>query len=84
MRHSSAFYGNPDDETFDSGGYYQWRKNGEYHMYNPETIHKLQYSCKTGNYNLFKEYSELINNQTQTYVHPRGLMKFKPTSSYLN
>src|SRR5207237_9630187 len=39
------------------GGQYQWRQDGEYHMYNPESIHKLQYSTRSNNYKIFKEYS---------------------------
>lgn len=77
MRHSEAFIGNIDDESLEAGGFYQWRKDGEYHMYNPETISKLQQSCRTNDYKLFKEYSELINNQTQSLCTLRGLMKFK-------
>lgn len=78
IRHSSAFdeY-SVENQTLESGGSHQWRKDGEYHMYNPETIHKLQYSCKTENYKLFKEYSALINDQSQRTCTLRGLMAFK-------
>lgn len=78
MRHSSAF-----DErlsaslTLDAGGDYQWRKDGEYHLYNPETISKLQYACRNSNYTTFKEYSSLINDQTQKFSTLRGLLEFK-------
>lgn len=78
IRHSSAFKGRaPLEEELPSGGHYQWRKDGEFHLYNPETIHKLQHSCRTADYKLFKEYSDLIDNQTQRLCTLRGLMEFK-------
>ena len=81
LRHDSAFQDRlPDELTLDAGGDYQWRKDGEYHLYNPETISKLQYACRTGNYELFKEYSELINHQTQKLCTLRGLLEFKGSS----
>jgi len=76
-RHDAAF-----DERFafinslDSGGTTHYRSNDEYHLYNPESIHKLQESCRNKDYKLFKEYSELINNQTQQLCTLRGLMDF--------
>ncbi|MDP4091907.1 MAG: glutamate synthase large subunit [Bacillota bacterium] len=80
MRHASAFKGRTSSEDeLNAGGFYQWRKDGEYHLYNPETIHKLQYSCRTNNYNTFKEYTNSINDQTQKQCTLRGLMEFKKT-----
>lgn len=76
LRHDAAFSGRIDfDKTLDVGGDYQWRAEGEEHMYNPQTIHKLQAACRTGNYQLFKEYTQLINNQTQRIYTLRGLME---------
>ncbi len=69
----------------DWGGQYQWRQDGEYHMYNPETIHKLQYSTRTNNYKIFKEYSELMNSTSQQLCTLRGLMDLNsPTSRFLS
>ncbi|MCJ8330029.1 MAG: glutamate synthase large subunit [Lentisphaeria bacterium] len=59
------------------GGQYQWRRNGEYHQFNPLTIAKLQQACRTNNENIFGEYSELINNQSEQLGTIRGLFKFK-------
>ncbi len=70
-----------DSKTLELGGQYQWRKNGEYHMYNPESIHKLQIACREGDYNLFKEYSQLMNGTTQKLSTIRGLLEFKADSS---
>ncbi|MGH9968480.1 MAG: glutamate synthase large subunit [Pyrinomonadaceae bacterium] len=59
------------------GGQYQWRREGELHLFNPETIHKLQYACRANNYKAFKEYSELVNNQSRRLCTLRGLMELK-------
>jgi glutamate synthase (ferredoxin) len=78
MRHERAF---PDRSTnghvLDAGGQYQWRREGEYHLFNPETIHRLQYACRTNNYKVFQDYSELVNNQSKRICTLRGLMDLK-------
>jgi glutamate synthase (ferredoxin) len=77
-RHRHAFPARPVKlPDLDWGGQYQWRNDGEYHMYNPETIHKLQYSTRTNNYKIFKEYSELINTTSARLCTLRGLMDLK-------
>src|SRR6476646_7447344 len=55
IRHRHAFpdYGTPNGKTLDAGGKYQWRKDGEHHLFNPETIHYLQTACRTNNYELY-------------------------------
>jgi glutamate synthase (ferredoxin) len=77
-RHDRAF---PDrslnGHTLDVGGHYQYRKDGEYHLFNPETVHKLQYACRSGNYQVFKQYSELVNNQSKRLCTLRGLFNLK-------
>ncbi len=82
LRHDSAFDGRIDfDGTLDVGGDYQWRKDGEEHLFNPETIHRLQYACRTNNYSLFKEYSTLLDEQTQRLYTLRGLMELIPAAN---
>lgn len=76
-KHEKAFIDEGNYKVLDTGGYYQWRKDGEYHLYNPETIYKLQYATKTDNYNMYKEYAELINNQSQKLCTLRGLLEIK-------
>jgi len=66
------------DGDLDPGGHYQWRRRGEFHMYNPDTVAKLQHSARAGNYRLFKEYSKLVNDQSEKLCTIRGLLKFKP------
>jgi glutamate synthase (NADPH) large chain len=77
-RHERAF---PDRSVnghiLDVGGHYQYRRDGEYHLFNPETVHKLQYACRTGNYQVFKQYSELVNNQSKRLCTLRGLFDLK-------
>jgi glutamate synthase (NADPH/NADH) large chain len=77
-RHRRAFPSRPVRlPDLDWGGQYQWRQDGEYHMYNPESVHKLQYSTHTNNYSVFKEYSELINSASARLCTLRGLMDLR-------
>jgi glutamate synthase domain-containing protein 2/glutamate synthase domain-containing protein 1/glutamate synthase domain-containing protein 3 len=69
------------DDDLDPGGQYQWRRRGEYHMYNPDTVAKLQHACRSGSYRMFKEYSSLVNDQSESLCTIRGLLKFKQATS---
>ena len=61
----------------DVGGIYQWRRDGEAHMYNPDTISKLQDATRTNRYETFQEFAELIDNQNRQLLTLRGLLDFK-------
>ena len=61
-------------KSLPAGGQYKYRAGGEHHLFNPETIHKLQRSCRTDNFALFKEYSSAINLQTKKLATLRGLL----------
>ena len=75
LRHTSGF--EPTASlALDSGGQYQFRQEGELHLFRPQTIHKLQYACRTGEYEAFKEYSEEVNSRSRTLHSLRGLMDF--------
>ena len=76
-RHAHAFPGRQINGVLEAGGQYQWRDGGEYHLFNPQTIHKLQHACRTGSYPLFQQYAELINNQSQNLCTLRGMLEFK-------
>ncbi|MGA2683965.1 MAG: glutamate synthase large subunit [Verrucomicrobiota bacterium] len=76
-RHRHAYPDRPVNGVLDPGGQYQWRDGGEYHLFNPETIHKLQIACRLGSYKIFKEYAELINQQAAHLCTLRGLLDFK-------
>jgi glutamate synthase domain-containing protein 2/glutamate synthase domain-containing protein 1/glutamate synthase domain-containing protein 3 len=76
-RHRHAF---PDREVngeLEPGGQYQWRDNGEYHLFNPQTIHKLQIACRLNSGKVYREYAELINKQAANLCTLRGLLDFK-------
>ena len=73
-RHAAAFVEQP---TLESGGHYQYRKDGEPHLFNPLTVHKLQAACRTGSYATFKEYSALVNDQSPCTL--RGMMELRAT-----
>jgi glutamate synthase (ferredoxin) len=60
------------------GGQYQYRQEGEFHLFNPLTIHKLQYACRAGSYATFKEYTRLVDDQSKNLCTLRGLMDLKP------
>lgn len=79
LRHHHAF---PDREvnghTLDIGGEYQWRKEGEAHLFSPQTIHTLQKAVREGNYELYKQYAALVNQQDQKHFTLRGLLQFQP------
>jgi glutamate synthase (NADPH/NADH) large chain len=79
MRHCRAFpVRSLNGPLLAEGGVYKWRRSGEYHLFNPETIHKLQHACRSNNFAVFKEYSRLIDNQAENLCTLRGLMEFKP------
>ena len=65
----------------EEGGVYQWKRRGEDHIFNPQTIHLLQYSTRKGDYEIFKKYSKLINDQTRQAMTLRGLLDFRKGSS---
>ncbi|MCT4686793.1 glutamate synthase large subunit [Vallitalea sp.] len=77
MRHSVAFNSlrNPYQNLLE-GGNLHWRKESEAHLFNPDTISKLQQSCKTNNYDLYKEYAMLINNQSEKLCTIRSMLDF--------
>jgi glutamate synthase domain-containing protein 2/glutamate synthase domain-containing protein 1/glutamate synthase domain-containing protein 3 len=66
-----------DDRLLDEGGDYHWRREGEHHQLNPQTIAMLQHSVRSGDYNLFKKYSHLVNEQTKVLANIRGILKFR-------
>ncbi len=75
-RHRACFDQNNVDPGLPAGGQYQWRSDGEYHLFNPLSVHKLQQSVRTGSYSEYKEYSALLNQETQRRCTLRGLLEF--------
>jgi glutamate synthase domain-containing protein 2/glutamate synthase domain-containing protein 1/glutamate synthase domain-containing protein 3 len=76
-RHARAFPREAVNTELDAGGQYQWRDGGEYHLFNPQTIHKLQTACRLGSEKIYREYAELVNNQAKNLCTLRGLLDFK-------
>ncbi|MBM3770944.1 MAG: glutamate synthase large subunit [Acidimicrobiia bacterium] len=79
-RHQKAFPVRPVEQDLEGGGEYQWRRDGEYHLFNPETVFKLQHATRSGQYTLFKEYTRLVDDQSQHLATLRGLLKLKPAA----
>ena len=78
LRHVQAFAERQMDTlSLDAGGDYQWRADGERHLFNPQTIHKLQVATRNNDFNVFREYSELVNDQNEAWCTLRGLLDFK-------
>jgi len=77
--HYRAFASQPGRVTeLDSGGEYQWRKDGEEHLFNPQTIHTLQQAVRTNDYRLFKKYSKLVQGEYNSSRTLRSLFTLKP------
>jgi glutamate synthase (NADPH) large chain len=79
-RHARAFPKRVAPQpTLESGGEYQWRKGGEEHLFNPQSIHALQKATRTNDYAQFKVFSALINEQSVKHCTLRGLLEFRET-----
>jgi glutamate synthase (NADPH) large chain len=80
QRHRKAF---PPDgirasyRELDTGGDYQWRREGEAHLFNPQTVFKLQHSTRAGRYEIFKEYTKAVDDQSARLMTLRSLFAFK-------
>jgi len=78
LRHKQAFSENiQESQLLPSGGIYQWKKDGEFHLWNPESISALQDATRSGDYELYLKFSELINDQSENPTTLRSLFKFK-------
>jgi glutamate synthase domain-containing protein 2/glutamate synthase domain-containing protein 1/glutamate synthase domain-containing protein 3 len=76
--HRDAFGDNPVLATMlAAGGEYAWRTRGEEHLWTPDAIAKLQHSTRSNNYNTYKEYAQLINDQSRRMLTLRGLFEFR-------
>ena len=79
LRHDRAFGRRPAGTVeLEAGGEYQWRRDGEFHLFNPETVFKLQHATRSGQYSLFKDYTRSVDEQNQKRATLRGLFRLKP------
>jgi glutamate synthase domain-containing protein 2/glutamate synthase domain-containing protein 3 len=77
--HRQAFGGDPVlRDALDAGGEYAWRVRGEEHMWTPDAIAKLQHATRAGNYDTYREYARIINDQSRRQMTLRGLFEMKP------
>jgi len=79
-RHALAFPSRPEERAhrdISLGGEYQCRREGEIHLFNPDTVFKLQHSTRTGQYQVFKEYTALVNDRATSLATLRGLFRFR-------
>jgi glutamate synthase (NADPH) large chain len=79
-RHNRAFPDRPAElahRDLEGGGEYQWRREGEFHLFNPTTVHKLQHSTRTRRYDIFKEYTKAVDDQAAHLGTLRGLFRLR-------
>jgi glutamate synthase (NADPH/NADH) large chain len=79
-RHRRAYAPRPAElahRDLDLGGEYQWRREGEYHLFNPETVFKLQHATRAKRYDVYKEYTHLVDDQSKRLATLRGLFAFR-------
>ena len=79
-RHATAHPQRPDlraHRKLELGGEYQWRREGEYHLFNPETVYRLQHSTRSGRYDIFKQYTADVDNQAKRLATLRGLFELR-------
>jgi glutamate synthase (NADPH) large chain len=80
--HQAAFGRDPVlANALDAGGEYAWRVRGEEHTWTPDSIAKLQHATRTNNFQTYKEYARLINDQSQRLMTLRGLFEIKPAGA---
>jgi glutamate synthase (NADPH) large chain len=78
IRHKLAYPEKPLPlQRLETGGIYQWKRRGEHHLINPETVALLQKSTRLNDYQLFKEFSQKVNDQSEKACTLRGLLDFK-------
>ncbi len=84
MRHDKAFNPLTKVDALEPGGDYKWRRNGEYHMFNPRSIYLLQKACREGDYKLFKEFTKLQNDTSEQLTTIRGLLHIRTVDKPIN
>ncbi|MCU1504067.1 MAG: gltB, partial [Ilumatobacteraceae bacterium] len=79
-RHAAGHPPRPEERAhrkLELGGEYQWRREGEVHLFNPETVFKLQHATRAKRYDIFKQYTALVDDQAKKLATLRGLFQFK-------
>jgi glutamate synthase (NADPH/NADH) large chain len=79
-RHKAAWPDRPGElahRDLDPGGEWQWRREGEYHLFNPETVFKLQHATRSKSYKIFKQYTKAVDDQARQLAALRGLFRLR-------
>ena len=80
--HASAYRPAPGERvSISNHGEYQWRRDGEAHLFNPRTVQKLQHATREKRYDIFKEYTTLVNEQADAAVTLRSLLRLRPAAT---
>ncbi len=82
-RHRAAHEPRPTERAhreLEVGGEYQWRREGEFHLFNPKTVFKLQHATRSKRYEIFKEYTAAVDDQAEQLGTLRGLLRLKPAA----
>jgi glutamate synthase (NADPH) large chain len=82
-RHRMAHETRPSERAhreLEVGGEYQWRREGEYHLFNPKTVFKLQHATRSKQYSIFKEYTAAVDDQSAKLATLRGLLQLRPAA----
>ena len=82
-RHRAAWPGRPTElahRDLEPGGEWQWRREGEYHLFNPDTVFKLQHATRAKSYKIFKDYSRAVDDQSHNLATLRGLLRLRPAA----
>jgi glutamate synthase (NADPH) large chain len=80
-RHRAAWPDRPTElahRDLEPGGDWQWRREGEYHLFNPDTVFKLQHATRAKSYKIFKQYSRAVDDQSRHLATLRGLLRLRP------
>lgn len=81
-RHSRAFpVRGTEEDQLDTGGEYQWRRDGEHHLFNPETVFKLQHAARSAQYEIYRDYARLVNDQNRKRATLRGLFELRSSDT---
>ncbi len=83
-RHAKAYPGDgiaPAHRRLDIGGEYQWRREGEPHLFDPETVFRLQHATRAGRYDVFKQYTSRVDEQSERLMTLRGLFRLKDAAA---
>ncbi|MCD8214235.1 MAG: glutamate synthase large subunit [Clostridiales bacterium] len=84
IRHNQAFDPVTREDALKAGGEYKWKNRGEYHIFNPKAVYKLQMAVRTGDYKLYKEFAEMMNDYSEQLCTIRSMLKVRLIDKPIN